>query len=39
MIRVLLVDDSPVAITILKRMLSLSTDIAVVGTAANGREA
>ncbi|MFH2041219.1 MAG: chemotaxis protein CheB, partial [Acidobacteriota bacterium] len=39
MIRVLLVDDSPVAITILKRMLLLSTDISVVGTAENGREA
>ena len=39
MIRVLLVDDSPVAITIMKRMLSLSTDISVVGTAENGREA
>ena len=39
MIRVLLVDDSPVAITILKRMLSLSTDISVAGAAENGREA
>jgi two-component system chemotaxis response regulator CheB len=39
MIRVLLVDDSPVAITIMKRMLSLSTDISIVGTAENGREA
>ena len=39
MIRVLLVDDSPVAITILKRMLLLSPDISVVGSAENGREA
>jgi len=39
MIRVLLVDDSPVAITIMKRMLSLSPDISVVGAAENGSEA
>lgn len=39
MIKVLLVDDSPVAVTMLKRMLSLSTDIKVVGAAGNGREA
>ncbi len=39
MIRVLLVDDSPLAIAILKRMLSKSTGIEVAGTAANGREA
>lgn len=39
MIRVLLVDDSPLAIIILKRMLAKSQDIEVVGTAANGREA
>ncbi len=39
MIRVLLVDDSPVAITIMKRMLSLSTEISVVGAAENGKEA
>ena len=39
MIRVLLVDDSSIAITILKRMLSKSTEIDVVGTAGNGREA
>lgn len=39
MIRVLLVDDSPVAITILKRMLSKSPVIEVVGTAQNGMEA
>src|SRR5208283_4242759 len=39
MIRVLLVDDSPIAITILKRMLSKSPEIKVVGTAQNGREA
>jgi len=39
MIRVLIVDDSPVAIAIIKRMLSLSPDISVAGTAENGREA
>lgn len=39
MIRVLLVDDSPVALTILKRMLSKSPEIEVVGTAGNGMEA
>ncbi len=39
MIRVLLVDDSPMALHILQRLLSLSPDIQVVGTAANGREA
>ncbi|MDO8445073.1 MAG: chemotaxis-specific protein-glutamate methyltransferase CheB [Deltaproteobacteria bacterium] len=39
MIKVLLVDDSPVALTILKRMLSKSPEIEVVGTAENGRDA
>lgn len=39
MIRVLLVDDSPVALHILQQLLSLSSDIQVVGTAANGQEA
>jgi two-component system chemotaxis response regulator CheB len=39
MIRVLLVDDSPIALHILQRLLSRSTDIQVAGTAANGREA
>jgi two-component system chemotaxis response regulator CheB len=39
MIRVLLVDDSPLVITILKRMLSRSKEIEVVGTALNGRDA
>jgi len=39
MIRVLLVDDSPIAVTILKRMLSKSSEITVVGTAPNGMEA
>lgn len=38
-IKVLLVDDSPVALTVLKRMLSSSPDIKVAGTAANGKEA
>lgn len=39
MIRVLLVDDSPLALHVLQRLLSRSPDIQVVGTAANGREA
>ncbi len=39
MIRVLLVDDSPIALNILQRLLSASPGIQVVGTAANGREA
>ena len=39
MIRVLLVDDSPIALHIMQRLLSRSPDIAVVGTAADGREA
>ncbi|NTU42324.1 MAG: chemotaxis-specific protein-glutamate methyltransferase CheB [Nitrospirales bacterium] len=38
-VRVLLVDDSLLAITILKRILSASPEIHVVGTAKNGREA
>jgi two-component system chemotaxis response regulator CheB len=38
-IRVFLVDDSPVALTLLKRMLATSSDIEVVGTARNGKEA
>ena len=38
-IKVLLVDDSPIAITLLKRMLSTSPEIQVVGTARNGKEA
>lgn len=38
-IRVLLVEDSPVALTILKRILSTSPDLAVVGVAHNGVEA
>ena len=37
-IRVILVDDSPVAIFVLKRMLADVPDIEVVGTAANGKE-
>ncbi|MDP1612840.1 MAG: chemotaxis-specific protein-glutamate methyltransferase CheB [Sulfuritalea sp.] len=39
MIRVLLVDDSPIALHILQRLLSRAADIQVTGTAANGREA
>jgi len=38
-IRVFLVDDSPIALVMLKRMLATSPDIEVVGTARNGREA
>ena len=37
-IRVLLVEDSPVALVILKRILAASPDIEVVGTARHGRE-
>jgi two-component system chemotaxis response regulator CheB len=39
LIRVLLVDDSLIALTLLRRMLATAPDIEVVGTAANGREA
>ncbi|MDP2810020.1 MAG: chemotaxis-specific protein-glutamate methyltransferase CheB [Rhodocyclaceae bacterium] len=39
MIRVLLVDDSPIALHVLQRLLSSAPDIQVAGTAANGREA
>ncbi|MGA1411677.1 MAG: chemotaxis-specific protein-glutamate methyltransferase CheB [Prochlorotrichaceae cyanobacterium] len=39
LIRVLLVEDSPVALTILKRVLQDAPDIQVVGTAINGEEA
>jgi two-component system chemotaxis response regulator CheB len=39
MIRVLLVDDSPIALHIMQRLLSGLPDIQVIGTAANGREA
>ena len=38
-IRVLLVDDSPMALAVLRRILESSPDIEVVGTAPNGREA
>ena len=38
-IKVLLVDDSLVALTVLRKMLESSDDIDVVGTAVNGREA
>jgi two-component system, chemotaxis family, protein-glutamate methylesterase/glutaminase len=39
MIRVLLVDDSPIALHIMQRLLSNSSGIQVAGTAANGKEA
>ena len=39
MIRVLLVDDSPIALHIMQRLLSNSPGIQVAGTAANGKEA
>lgn len=39
LIRVLLVEDSPVALVILKRILATSPDIEVVGTARHGQEA
>lgn len=38
-IRVLLVDDSPLALTVLRRMLAASPEMEVVGAAHNGREA
>lgn len=38
-IKVLLVDDSRVALTVLKRILSRATDIRVVGEAENGKDA
>ena len=38
-IRVFLVDDSPLALVMLKRMLATSPEIEVVGTARNGRDA
>jgi two-component system chemotaxis response regulator CheB len=38
-IRVIIVEDSPIALTILKRMLNSSPDIEVVGTARTGKEA
>lgn len=38
-IRVLLVEDSPVALMVLKRILATSSDVEVVGTASNGMEA
>ncbi len=39
MIKVMLVDDSLMTLTILKKLLAQAPDIAVVGTASNGREA
>lgn len=39
MIRVLLVDDSPLVLHVLQRLLARSPEIQVVGTAANGKEA
>ncbi|MBD1925818.1 chemotaxis-specific protein-glutamate methyltransferase CheB [Trichocoleus sp. FACHB-90] len=38
-IKVLLVDDSPIAMTLLKRILAFSPEIQVVGTAGSGKEA
>ncbi|TBR21381.1 MAG: response regulator, partial [Candidatus Nitrosotenuis sp.] len=38
-ITVLLVDDSPIALTLLSKMLAAASDIRVVGTARNGVEA
>lgn len=38
-IRVFLVDDSPLALVMLKRLLATSPDIEIVGTARDGREA
>jgi len=38
-IRVLLVDDSPLVLSVLKRLLAAAPEIQVVGTAKNGREA
>lgn len=38
-VKVLLVEDSPVALEILKRLLSSSPEVKVVGTARNGQEA
>ena len=38
-IRVLLVDDSPIAIELIRRMLATAPEIQVVGTASNGVEA
>jgi two-component system chemotaxis response regulator CheB len=39
MIKVLLVDDSPLAIHVMQRLLARAADIRVAGTARNGREA
>ena len=39
MITILLVEDSPVAVTVLKRMIGETSDLAVVGTARTGVEA
>ncbi len=38
-IRVLIVDDSPIAIAVIKKMISTSNELEVVGVARNGREA
>lgn len=38
-IRVLLVDDSPIAIEVIRRMLSIAPEIHIVGAAGNGAEA
>lgn len=39
MIRVLLVDDSPIALAVIRKMLAGAADILVVGSAANGKDA
>jgi two-component system, chemotaxis family, protein-glutamate methylesterase/glutaminase len=38
-VKVLIVEDSPIALEILQRILSSSTDIEIVGTARNGKQA
>lgn len=38
-VKVLLVEDSPVVLAILKKLLAATSEIEVVGTASNGQEA
>jgi two-component system, chemotaxis family, protein-glutamate methylesterase/glutaminase len=38
-VKVLIVEDSPIALEILQRILSSSTDIEIAGTARNGKQA